>query len=157
VRFLGITGHADPASLLEGLRRVPFEKILVSLNAADRHHLSFAAELLPTAVEREMGIIAMKIPARSRILASWTPPPADRQRRSELATRAGTLTMREALYYTLSHPVSTVIIGCDTVAQLEENVQLASEFTPLSEAQLSGLAEKTAGVARQALFFRPWT
>ena len=41
--------------------------------------------------------------------------------------------MREAMYYTLSRPVSTVIIGCDTIAQLEENVQLAREFTPLND------------------------
>ena len=53
--------------------------------------------------------------------------------------------MREAMYYTLSRPVSTVIIGCDTIAQLEENVQLAREFTPLSDSQAAA-----AGEARRA-------
>ena len=62
--------------------------------------------------------------------------------------------MRDALYYTLSFPVSTVIIGCDNVAQLEENVRLSREFTPLSSAQLSALADKAAPCAKQALFFR---
>jgi aryl-alcohol dehydrogenase-like predicted oxidoreductase len=64
--------------------------------------------------------------------------------------------MKEALYYVLSQPVSTVIIGCDTIAQLEENVQLARDFTPLSERQLADLSEKAQPVARQALFFRRW-
>jgi len=64
--------------------------------------------------------------------------------------------MRDALYYVLSLPVSTVIIGCDTVAQLEENVRLAREFTPLNESQMAALAEKTAPIAKQALFFRRW-
>jgi hypothetical protein len=50
-----------------------------------------------------------------------------------------------------------VIIGCDTVEQVEENVRLAAEFTPLSEAQLGALAERTAPIARQALFFRNWS
>ena len=59
-----------------------------------------------------------------------------------IATTPGPLTMREALYYSLSHPVSTVIIGCDSIAQLEENVQLAREFTPLSEHQMASLAER---------------
>jgi hypothetical protein len=62
--------------------------------------------------------------------------------------------MRDAMFYTLSLPVSTVILGCDSVAQLEENVRLAREFTPLSEGQMAALAEKAAPCARQALFFR---
>jgi aryl-alcohol dehydrogenase-like predicted oxidoreductase len=62
--------------------------------------------------------------------------------------------MREAMYYTLSRPVSTVIIGCDSIAQLEENVQLAREFTPLSDGQLTELAKRTEPVSRASLFFR---
>jgi hypothetical protein len=156
-RFLGVTGHADPGVLMEMLRRFPFDTILLSLNAADRHHRSFAEQLLPQAVERQMGIIGMKIPARSRILASWTPSAGQRPGwETTSGERRGVLTMKEALDYTLSFPVSTVIIGCDSVAQLEENVRLASEFVPLSEAQLAALSERTAGIARQALFFRTW-
>jgi hypothetical protein len=64
--------------------------------------------------------------------------------------------MREAMYYTLSLPVSTVIIGCDTIAQLEENVRLARDFNPLNQSQLAGLTEKTEPIHRQALFFRTW-
>jgi aryl-alcohol dehydrogenase-like predicted oxidoreductase len=158
-RFLGVTGHADPGVLMEMLRRFPFDTILLALNAADRHHRSFAEQLLPMAVERQMGIIGMKIPARSRILATWTPPPPERQPGFERTPdqRRGVLSMKEALDYTLSFPVSTVIIGCDSVAQLEENVRLASGFVPLSDAQLAALTERTAGIARQALFFRTWT
>ena len=65
-------------------------------------------------------------------------------------TTPGTLTMREAMYYTLSRPVSTVIIGCDTIAQLEENVHLAREFTPLSDAQATELVARAEPV-RQAV------
>jgi predicted aldo/keto reductase-like oxidoreductase len=65
--------------------------------------------------------------------------------------------MKEALYYVLSLPVSTVLIGCDNLAQVEENVTLAREFTPLSEQQRSGLSGRTAPIAQQALFFRRWS
>lgn len=158
VRFLGLTGHADPEVLMEGLRRFPFDTVLMALNAADPHHLSFVEKLLPMAIERQMGIIGMKIPARGRILASWTPPPVDQQRGFEgVATRPGTLAMKEALYYVLSLPVSTVIVGCDSVAQVEENVNFAREFTPLSQSQLASLTEKTTPVMKQALFFRKWS
>src|ERR1035437_3350751 len=146
VRFLGVTGHADPNVLLEAIRRFPFDTILMALNAADPHHMSFQKELLPLAVEKEMGIVGMKIPARGRILASWTPPPAASQ-------PAWT---REAMRYVLSLPVSTVIVGVDSTAQLEENVQIAKSFTPLSGPQLAELQTKAEPVKKQALFFRPW-
>jgi len=157
VRFLGVTGHADPEVLMEALRRFPFDTILLALNAADRHHLSFAERLLPMAVERQMAIIGMKIPARSRILSTWTPPPPEQQPEFGRATRPGTITMREAMYFTLSLPVSTVVIGCDSVVHVEENVRLAREFTPLSESQMASLSERTKDISRQALFFRRWS
>jgi aryl-alcohol dehydrogenase-like predicted oxidoreductase len=158
VRFLGLSGHHRPDSLMEALRRFPFDCTLLALNAADAHHFSFMEQLLPMAVDRQMGIIGMKVTGRSRILSSWTPPPLEQQKRSwegvVIASGPGTIDMREALYYTLSLPVSTVIVGCDSVAQLEENVRLAREFTPLSQAQMAALQAKTEPVSKQALFFR---
>jgi aryl-alcohol dehydrogenase-like predicted oxidoreductase len=158
VRFIGVTGHADPAVLMEMVRRFPFDTILMALNAADSHQLSFREKLLPMVVEKQMGIIGMKLPARGRILSTWTPPPLDQQTGFEgKADRPGTITIKDAMYYTLSLPVSTVIIGCDSVAQVEANVKLAREFTPLSDAQMAALSEKTAPIAKQALFFRKWS
>jgi aryl-alcohol dehydrogenase-like predicted oxidoreductase len=158
VRHLGITGHFRPDALAEGIRRFPFDTILMALNAADSHHFSFTETLLPLAVEKRMGIIGMKIPGRSRLLSSWTPPPVERQKNSwegaVIATTPGTLLMREAMYYSLSLPVSTVIVGCDSIRQLEENVQLAREFTPLSAHQMSALSARAEPVSKQAMFFK---
>jgi uncharacterized protein len=158
VRYLGITGHYRPDALIEAIHRYSFDTILMAVNAADPHHFSFSERLLPLAVEKQMGIIGMKVPARGRILSSWTPPPIDQQKHSwegmVLAPTAGTLDMRQAMYYSLSLPVSTVIIGCDTITQLEENVQLAREFTPLSSQQMAALTEKAQPVSKQSLFFR---
>ncbi len=158
VRYLGITGHYRPDALIEAIRRHPFDTILMAVNAADPHHYSFSEQLLPLAVEKQMGIIGMKVPARGRILSTWTPPPIEQQKHSwegmVLAPTPGTLDMRQAMYYSLSLPVSTVIIGCDSTAQLEENVQLAREFTPFSQPQMSALTEKAQPVSKQSLFFR---
>jgi len=159
VRYLGVTGHYRPDVLIECIRRYPFDTILMAMNAADPHHYSFNEDLLPLAVEKQMGIIGMKVPGRGRILSSWTPPPIEQQKHSwegmAIQTdKPGTLTMREAMYYTLSKPVSTVIIGCDTIAQLEENVQLAREFTPLNEKQQTELVARAESCAKPSLFFR---
>jgi uncharacterized protein len=156
VRYLGVTGHSDPEVLMECLRRFDFDQILMALNAADAHHRSFTEHLLPMAVDKQMGVIGMKIPARGRILSSWQPDKSHDSGWNQPAPKPGVLAMKEALYFTLSLPVSTVIIGCDTVAQLEENVQLARDFTPLSETQMAGLTGRTEPIAKQALFFRNW-
>jgi aryl-alcohol dehydrogenase-like predicted oxidoreductase len=157
VRHVGVTGHADPEVLQEALRRGEFDTLLLALNAADPHHLSFKEKLLPLAVEKELGIIGMKIPARGRLLAGFTPPPEGSPSRRPTDRGPGTLVMKEAMRYVLSLPVSTVIVGCDTVAQLEENVTIAREFTPLSGAQMASLETKAQPVHQQALFFRRWT
>lgn len=154
VRFLGLSGHTDPAVLAEAIRRFPFDTVLLAVNAADPHHLPFASELLPLAVEKEMGIVGMKVPARGRLLAGYVPPPLEEQRGRAKATRTGTLTMAEAMRYVLTLPVSTVIVGCDSIPQLEENVAIAKAFTPLSGAQLAALEAKAAPVAQQSLWFR---
>lgn len=159
VRYVGITGHYRPEALIECIHRHPFDCILMTMNAADPHHYSFNEQLLPLAVEKQMGIIGMKIPARGRILSSWNPPPIETQKKTWegmalQATTPGTLTMREAMYYTLSRPVSTVIVGCDSIQQLEENVLLARDFTPLSQKQAQELVAKAEPVAKNSLFFR---
>lgn len=158
VRFLGVTGHYRPEALIDAVNRHPFDTILLALNAADIHIHSFTEQLLPLVVEKQMGIIGMKVPARGRLLSSWTPPSLEQQQHSwegsAIATRPGVMNMREAMRFTLSHPVSTVIVGCDNIAQLEENVQIAREFTPLSSSQMAALNELAAPVAKQSLFFR---
>jgi aryl-alcohol dehydrogenase-like predicted oxidoreductase len=158
VRFLGVTGHYRPEALIDAVNRHPFDTILMALNAADTHIHSFTDQLLPLAVEKQMGIIGMKVPARGRLLSTWTPPPLEQQQHSwegsAIATRSGVMNMGQAMHFTLSHPVSTVIIGCDNIAQLEENVQIARDFTPLSQSQMAALNQLAAPVAKQSLFFR---
>jgi aryl-alcohol dehydrogenase-like predicted oxidoreductase len=136
-RFLGITGHYDPAILIQGLNRFDFDTILMALNPSDAHHLPFQDELLPLANKRGLGVIAMKIPARGRMFR-----------------RGGVTSMKDAMHYVLSKPVSTVIVGCDTVRQLEENVQIASEFKPMSAEDLARVEEACKGYWADASFYK---
>ena len=82
VRYLGVTGHYRPEPLMDAIHRHPFDTILMAMNAADPHHYSFSDELLPLAVEKQMGIIGMKMPGRGRLLSTWTPPPIEQQKHS---------------------------------------------------------------------------
>jgi aryl-alcohol dehydrogenase-like predicted oxidoreductase len=137
VRYLGITGHADPDVLIDGLNRFDFDTILMALNVADRHVDSFIDKLLPMANEKGLGIIGMKIPARGRMFRE-----------------GGVTSMHDAMCYVLTLPVSTVIVGCDTVAQLEENIAIAQDFQPLAKARMAELERLAEPYARDAAFFR---
>jgi aryl-alcohol dehydrogenase-like predicted oxidoreductase len=137
VRYLGITGHFDPAVLARAIERFPFDTVLMAINPADRHRLSFIDGLLPLANRKQMGVVAMKIPARGRLFR-----------------QGGITSIRDAMYYVLSQPVSTVIIGCDSVAQLEENVALATSFQPLPKPEQTRLEQLTAGYETEAAWFK---
>ena len=137
VRFLGITGHRDPFILKKGIEQYPFDSILMALNAADRHQASFIENLLPTAVQKKMSIVGMKIPARGKIFR-----------------KGGITTMKQAMGYVLTLPVSTVIVGISTLEELEENVRIAEAFKPLSDNEMKQLEELTAPYHTDASFFK---
>jgi aryl-alcohol dehydrogenase-like predicted oxidoreductase len=137
VRFLGLTGHANPDVLMEFMSRFDFDTILMALNPADKYHRPFMDELLPEANRRQMGVIAMKIPARGRIFRD-----------------GGLTSMEEALNWTMSQPISTVIVGCDTVAQLEENISVAANFQPLNSSQMVAIEAKVGDYPMEASFFK---
>src|SRR4030042_1015843 len=102
-----------------------------------------------------MSITGMKIPTRGRMLSNWTPPQLEEQTDARLRTpKSGTISIKEALMYNMSLPVSTSIIGVDSVAQIEENVKIASGFSPLSQVQMEEIEFKTLPIVRQGLYFR---
>jgi len=153
---LGVTGHYEPSILIEAVNRFEFDTILMAINAADRHYLSFIEHLLPVVQKKKMGTISMKVATRGRVLSTWTPPPEEEQPERMRTKLPGALTMTAALSYNLSLPVSTTIVGIDNVEQVEQNVKLASNFTPLSEDAMRDLEKRTLPIVRQALYFRRW-
>jgi len=156
VRHVGITGHYEPLVLLEAIKRYPFDLILLAINAADIHYLSFKNYLLPEAQKQQIAIVGMKVVTRGRMLSTWTPPLIADQPARMATLKPGTITIQEALQYNLSLPVSTTIIGIDNVAQIEEDVKIASEFSPLNEEQMKEIEFKTLPIVRQGLYFRRW-
>lgn len=137
VKNLGITGHYDPAPLIDAVNRFDYDAILMALNPTDPHLTPFADELLPLANRKGMGVIAMKLACRGRIFRD-----------------SGLRTMRDSMHWTLSHPVSTAIIGVDTVNQLEENVRIATTFQPMEPAAMTRVAALTADYVEEAAFFK---
>jgi uncharacterized protein len=137
IHFTGITGHKDPEVLLRGIKTYSFDCLLMSFNAGDVHYASFKDKLLPEAVRLEMGIIAMKVTAVSRIF------------RDE-----GISSMKQALDYVFSHPISTAIVGISHVSEVEENITIAAEHKTLLGEELARLESLTAAYADEVNFFK---
>ena len=156
VRCIGVTGHYEPNVLREMIRRAELDCILMAVNAADRHYLSFLEHLLPLALEKEMGVIGMKVATRGRMLSTWKPEPPEQQPERMRTSKPGAITMAESLAYNFSLPVSTNIVGVDNVQQLEDNLKNAANFVLLSPAQMRALEDRTLPIVRQALYFRRW-
>jgi len=57
--------------------------------------------------------------------------------------------MEQFLHFALSHPVSTAVLGCDTIQQLEENVMFASHFMQMSEEHMKKLSGDISPFVRQ--------
>jgi aryl-alcohol dehydrogenase-like predicted oxidoreductase len=129
VRFLGLTGHHDPAILLDAMGRFDFDTVLVALNGADVHRSSFARSVLAEAARRGMGVIGMKVYAAG------------------LLVRAGAygLAPAQAMGYVLSLPgVSTVVIGCSSPDEVDQNARIARDFRTLDEPAMRAIERHTA-------------
>ena len=137
VRFIGITGHRDPFLLKRAIEQHPFDAMLVSVNAADKHVNSFIDHLLPAAVARGVGIMAMKVPARGKIFRA-----------------TGIRTMEQAMRYSLTHPVATAVIGISSAGELEENARIAAGFTPLTAEEMASTEALTLPYYPEALWYR---
>ena len=128
VRFLGLTGHHDPSILLEAMGRFDFDTVLVALNGADVHRLSFARTVLVEAARKGMGVIGMKVYAAGNLLRAG----------------ANGLASAEAMGYVLSLPgVSTVVIGCSSPDEVDENARNARAFRPFDEPAMRALEQRT--------------
>ena len=127
IRFIGVTGHS-PRVLADALEDYPYDCALIILNAA-RAEMKDPEDLdrfFRIAQENEVGVIAMKVVARGRLIERG-------------------LCMEQLLPYALSYPVSTAIVGISDIAHLEENVRVASAFEPLSEEEMAQIRELAQG------------
>ena len=134
VRFLGFTGHKSPdihLSMLEACkeRDYPLDTVQLPLNVMDAHFHSFADLVLPKLVEREIAPIAMKTVGAGAILKS------------------DTVSVAECHRYAWNLPVATAVLGFDNMQQLDEAIETAKSFKPLSEKQVADLLTKTRQAA----------
>ena len=122
-RFMGFTGHHDPhvhAAMLKHYDK--YDTIFMPLHAADPGYLSFEQIVLPTAVERNLGIQAMKTTVNAKLLQSFS--------------------VRQCLTYALSLPIHCAAVGCTTIGQLEDDVRIAQAFKQMDAVEMTELRKR---------------
>jgi predicted aldo/keto reductase-like oxidoreductase len=139
IRFIGFTGHKDPAVHLRMLEVAHqhdfhFDAAQMPLNILDAQFRSFAHQVVPKLVEQGIGVLGMKP------MASGAIP------QNQIATAI------ECLHYALSLPTSVVITGCETPERMQQAIEAARTFKPLSKSELSTLLSKTRSAAATGKF-----
>jgi predicted aldo/keto reductase-like oxidoreductase len=118
LRFIGITGHGRPHSLIYAVQRHTFDVLMTGFNYYDRHNFPEAElELLPLCRSAGTGVLAMKALADGYLYRSVEP----------------------ALRYALSLPVAAVVLGMNSMEQLEQDFRIAESFRPMDEAEREDL------------------
>jgi aryl-alcohol dehydrogenase-like predicted oxidoreductase len=139
VRFIGFTGHKDPAVHLRMLdvaaqNKFHFDSCQMPLNVLDYHFRSFSHQVVPRLVQEGIAVLGMKPLAFGNVL------------------KAGVATPIECLHYALNLPTSVVINGCDSMERLDQAFEAVKTFKPLSEPQLQALVSKTKEAAMTGRF-----
>jgi aryl-alcohol dehydrogenase-like predicted oxidoreductase len=119
-RFFGFTGHHDPKVHLAMLRAYDkWDSILMPLHVADPAYLSFEKEVLPAAVQRGIGIQAIKVFGNAFLLR--------------------VMNAEECVKYALSLPIHCAALGASTTGQLDDDVRFAQRFKPLAAEEMEAL------------------
>jgi aryl-alcohol dehydrogenase-like predicted oxidoreductase len=136
-RFIGITGHYDPAVLERAINDFDFHTLLMPVNPAESKLPGFLDRLLPAAVERDMGVVGMKVMGGGVLPGRGFP--------------AGPL-----LRFALAQPISVAIVGCGSIEELEANLAAAQlPFTEEDRAAVEGGYDPEEVAAYRGTFKNP--
>jgi len=139
IRYIGFTGHKDPAVHLRMLdvaaaHGFHFDACQMPLNVMDAHFRSFGREVVPRLVKEGVGVLGMKPMGDGFVLKS------------------GAVTPIECLHYALNLPTSVVITGCESMERLDQALEAARTFRPMSQAAVEALLQKTRSAAATGQF-----
>ncbi|MEX5220158.1 MAG: aldo/keto reductase [Nitrospira sp.] len=136
VRFIGFTGHTDPSVHLALLReRFPFDTCQLPLNVFDSGFRSFERQVLPELERQGIAPIAMK-----SLCGNGKP------------VAAGIVSAEEAIRYTLSLPVATLVSGVESVEVLRQNARIVQRFVPMTAAEMDALRMRVSSEAVDGRF-----
>jgi len=129
-RYIGFTGHRDFNAHKQMLNRTNIlETCQMPINCFDPNYKSFINNVLPTLVEQEMGILAMKTLSNGGFFGGTS----HYEGGNNPKIVPNVVSVREAIHFVWSLPVSTLITGANDVEMLQEKINLAKSFKKMNE------------------------
>ena len=145
VKHIGFTGHQNPFAHKQMLDKTAdndiFETMQMPVNVIDSHFHSFIKNIMPVAVERNFGVLAMKTLSDGRFF-SEKKVLNEIQWKSDDPLVPNYISVKEALYFVWSLPVSVLITGAENKELIREKTGLATKFAKLSENERNVLVSK---------------
>ena len=141
VRHVGFTGHYQPAALLNAMESDLFDACQMPVNLADPNYSSFIDLVMPKLVEKNIAVLAMKSLANGGFFRDST------NAEVEGKIVPNRVSIAEAINFTWSLPISVLITGADTPAQMQEKIDLANSFVAMDDAQRQALIDRVADLA----------
>jgi len=137
VRYVGFTGHKDPAIHLGMLATgFHFDSVQMPLNVFDANFHSFETQVLPELRKRNIAALGMK-PFQG----------------TGMAIKQGVLTPEETLRYAMSIPgVTVTVAGMEKLEVLRQNLKVAQGFEPLMPAEMDALRARCREYAEDGHF-----
>jgi len=137
VRFIGVTGHHDPAILTKAVQAWPVDAVMMPVNPVEEIFGGFLTFTLREAKKKGLAVIGMKILGASRYIhPKWRITP-------ELLIR-----------FALSYDITVAIVGCSTVAEVRTLADVGRNSKPLSEEEKLRLIQEFKPYARRLAFYR---
>ena len=144
VRHIGFTGHTSPSAHIRILNKSDiFDACQLPVNLTDVSYESFIDGVIPTLVERNIGVIAMKSLANGGFFGG------SRHGKHGPNPRVvpNRVSIEEAIRFVWSFPVSTLVTGPDNAEQLQEKINIAKRFSGMQQKERDNLIEKVADMA----------
>lgn len=139
IRYIGFTGHKSPDIHYKMLETAfahdfIFDAVQMPLNVMDAHFDSFEKKVLPVLVKHNIGVLGMKPMGDGFIL------------------RSKTATATECLHYAMNLPTCVVITGCESPQVLQQAIDAARSFKPVSKGEVAALLAKTSSASAKGEF-----
>lgn len=147
-RHIGFTGHQSPYAhlrMMERLSEYPeFATLQMPISAVDfASEHSFVRKTLPLALENKLGLLAMKTLAAGRFF-NRTMIGDELRWETDTPVVPAYISVKEALYFSWSLPVSVLITGAENKDLLLEKIKLARDFTKITEEEKEQIFDKVS-------------
>jgi predicted aldo/keto reductase-like oxidoreductase len=114
IRFIGISGHGQQDAILYAIGQYPFDVMMTGFNYYDRfNYPKTESVLLRECIKRQIGVVGMKGLADGYLHRST----------------------RQAIRYSLSLPIATLVLGINRRDYLEKDLEIVSRFEPMTDSE----------------------